>query len=104
MYFPFQLPIFGQGSNFRVIGLKQHGKAKLRSRNLLSVSQLLQQCNLTVMTLEIQEFIIGGSILLIIAYSGRLPGPKWLSIFNSGRKDQLYKKKEPDPNRGSNQL
>ena len=37
MYFPFQLPIFGQGSNFRVIGLKQHGKAKLRSRNLLSV-------------------------------------------------------------------
>ena len=37
MYFPFQLPILGQGSNFRVIGLKQHGKAKLRSRNLLSV-------------------------------------------------------------------
>ena len=37
MYFPFQLPISGQGSNFRVIGLKQHGKAKLRSRNLLSV-------------------------------------------------------------------
>ena len=56
------------------------------------------------MTLEIQEFIIRGSILLIIAYSGRLPGPKWSSIFNSGRKDQLYKKKEPDPNRGSNQL
>ena len=37
MYFPFQLSIFGRGSNFRVIGLKQHGKAKLRSRNLLSV-------------------------------------------------------------------
>ena len=37
MYFPFQLPIVGRGSNFRVIGLKQHGKAKLRSRNLLSV-------------------------------------------------------------------
>ena len=37
MYFPFQLPIFGRGSNFRVIGLQQHGKAKLRSRNLLSV-------------------------------------------------------------------
>ena len=37
MYFPFQLPIFGRGSNFRVIGLKQHGKAKLRGRNLLSV-------------------------------------------------------------------
>ena len=37
MYFPFQLPIFGRGSNFRVIGLQQHGKAKLSSRNLLTV-------------------------------------------------------------------
>ena len=50
------------------------------------------------MTLEIQEFIIGGSIL------GGSQDQHGYLFFNSGSKDQLYKKEEPDPNKGSNQL
>ena len=68
------------------------------------VSQLLQQYNLTVVTLEIQEFIIGGSILLYNSFNGEAPRTKMVIFFNSGSKDQLYKKEELDPNKGSNQL
>ena len=62
MYFPFQLPIFGRGSNFRVIGLKQHGKAKLRSRNLLSVLSfsVTAAAQLNDHDFRDKEFIIGG--------------------------------------------
>ena len=106
MYFPFQLPIFGRGSNFRVIGLKQHGKAKLRGRNLLSV---LRFSVIAAVQLNGHDFgdtgvYYRGEYTPYNSLNGRLPGPRWLSILNSGSKDQLYKKEELDPNKGSNQL
>ena len=106
MYFSLRLPIFGRVSNFRVIGLKQHGKAKLRSRNLLSVLSfsVIAAAQLNGHDFRDTGVYYRGECTPYNSLNGEAPRPKIILFFNFGSKDQRFKKEELDPNKGSNQL